>query len=90
MLPRFGSELWSGPEPSRTGLRFGPGFGVGAEPDQRSGSGSGVGPNLAEPFRTGSEPQTRWSATQRAEQAHQALYDRMMEYTSPSQYAVDT
>ena len=45
MLPRFCSEL---PEPDRGSVR-------------RSGSGSGVGPNLAEPFRTGSEPQTRRS-----------------------------
>jgi hypothetical protein len=61
VLPRFGSELWSGPEPSRTGLGFGPESGAEAEPDQRSGSGSGVGPNLAEPFRTGSKPRTRRS-----------------------------
>ncbi len=61
-LLQFGSELWSGPEPPRTGPKFGPGFGVGAEPDRRSGSGFGVGPNLAEPFRTGSEPRTGRSA----------------------------
>ncbi len=61
-LPWFGSELWSRPEPSRTRPRFSLGFGVGGEPDRRSGLGSRVGPNLAEPFRTRSEPQTRRSA----------------------------
>ena len=61
-MPRFGSELWFEPEPSRTGPKFGPGFGVGAEPDQRSRPGFGGGPNLAEPFRTGSEPRTGRSA----------------------------
>ena len=55
---RFGSELWFEPEPSRTGPKFGPGFRVGAEPDQRSHPGFGGGPNLAGPFRTGSEPRT--------------------------------
>ena len=80
-LPRFGSELWSGPEPSRTGLKFGPGFRVGAEPDRRSRSRFGVGPNLAEPFRTRSGPRTenkRWlqhkasgsASCPHAEQAH--------------------
>ena len=34
------------PKPSRTGPRFGPGFGVGAEPVRRSGPVFGVGPNL--------------------------------------------
>jgi hypothetical protein len=58
VLPQFGSELWSGPKPPRTGLKFGLGFRVGAEPDRQSGSGFGVGPNLAEPFRTGSKPRT--------------------------------
>ena len=56
VLPWFGSELWSGPEPSRTGPGFSPEFGAGAEPDHRSGPGFGVGLNLAELFRTGSEP----------------------------------
>jgi len=60
-MPRFGSELRSEPEPSQTGPKFGPGFGVGAEPDQRSCPGFRGGPNLAELFRTGSEPQTRRS-----------------------------
>ena len=55
-LLRFGSELWSGPEPSQTRPKFGPRFRVGAELDQRSRSRFGVGLNLAEPFRTGSEP----------------------------------
>jgi hypothetical protein len=56
VLPWFGSELWSGPEPSRTGLGFGLEFGAEAEPDCWSGLGFRVGPNLAEPFRTGSKP----------------------------------
>jgi len=68
-LPPFGSELWSEPEPSRTGPKFSPGFRAGAEPDCRSSSGFRVGPNLAEPFRTGSEPQTE-PESQHAEQAH--------------------
>ena len=57
-MPQFGSELWFEPEPSRTGPKFGPGFRVGAELDQWSHPGFGGGPNLAGPFRTGSEPRT--------------------------------
>jgi hypothetical protein len=55
---RFGSKPWFEPKPSRTRPKFGPGFGVGAKLDQQSRPGFGGGPNLAGPFRTGSEPQT--------------------------------
>ena len=71
-LPWFGSELWFGPEPSRTGPWFHSGFGVGAEPDQWSGLGFRVGMNLQEPFRTGLNPEPEDQHAERARRVRAA------------------
>jgi len=79
-MPRFGSELWFEPkpwfepEPSRTGPKFGPGFGVGAELDQRSHLGFGGGRTWQNHSEPGPNPEPKVSMWSGACALHVELY----------------
>jgi len=53
VMPQFGPELRFGPEPGRTGPESGSKFGMGGEPDPKSGSGFGRAPQIANVFGPG-------------------------------------
>ena len=71
VMPQSGSEPWFGPELLQTGPKSGSKFGIALEPNLKSGSGFGKGPNVVNLVQTELDPNLkviaqRWAAASTA------------------------